>query len=114
MGAIIDVKRISSNYKKENIFQSIDFALDQLKNSKFKGKIGDGKVVDYDNSSVVLFPCEVGESSKVIFAFMSAYDDYYYMIQFYPKTKNDGGEEIIYDEEDLFIVVDFLKTGKKI
>ena len=113
-GANIYIEKISSTGKsKEELFNDITFFEKSLHKNWESNVIGEGQIIQVGDTSIFTFPCEFGDSSKVLLAYMPAYGGYFYDIQFYSNMIIDGKEEMVFNYQDLSIVADFLNSRVK-
>ena len=114
MGSIIDIKKLSSSdVTIESIFKDLTYFENMLKNNNNFNNVGEGKLVTNEDTTAIFFPCEYGDSQKVIMVYMPAYDDYYYNVQFYYNKIIDDKPVSYHNLESAYIIVDFLNTGVK-
>lgn len=113
-GAVVIVKNLSSeDYKINDVFKDINYFKELLESSDYASGLGEGKLLNLESNTVVVFPYDNNESMKFLMAYMPAYDDSYYMIQLFASKKIDENEEMYLDYDDLNIIVKMLNSRTK-
>ena len=113
MGAIISTEKIASTkHTKEEIFKDATFFRKSIgKNNS--DVMGDGFVTPFGDNNVIVFPYINDGKTKLLLAYMPAYDGYFYDIQFFSNKVVDDHTETFYNFDDLDIIFNFLNSRKK-
>ena len=114
MGAYITLQNISSTNKtKEELFKDATFFEASLKKRDSANIVGNPTITTINAVPLIIFPYEHANNGKLLLAYMPAYDDYFYDIQFYSNKVIDGKEERYYNENDLSVIAEMLNSRVK-
>ena len=115
IGAYISVEEIAATGStKEDLFSGITFFENSIKKGPKSSYLGEGKLNYIKNTPIVVFDYGKDESSKLLLAYMPAYEGYFYDIQFYANRVIDGKEERYFDYDNLYIIATMLNAGVKV
>ena len=113
MGAYISTEKIASTkHTKEEIFKDATFFRDNLKKNN-SDIMGDGFVVTIDKNNAIVFPYINDKKTKLLLAYMPAYEGYFYDIQFFSNKVVGDHTETFYNFDDLDIIFNFLNTRRE-
>ena len=115
IGAIVSVEEIAkTGHTREEIFKDAKFFKSNFDKSGSSDVYGDGFVTPFGDSNVIVFPYINDKTTKLLLAYMPAYEGYFYDIQFFSNKLVDGKTETFYNFDDLDIIFNFLNTRKKV
>ena len=116
VGALISIEDISdTGHSKDEIFKNVSFFEKSLKKGDKANVVGEGKYsLVGDDTPAVIFPYyNAKESTNLLLAYMPAYDNFFYDIQFFTIKLIDSKQETVINYEDLQTLLEILNDKEK-
>ena len=114
IGAIISLEEIAkTGHTKEEIFKDSSFFKSCLSKAESSDEVSEGATVKFNNENVFVFPYNNDGKTKLLLAYMPAYEGFFYDIQFFSNKVVVDHTETYYNYDDIDIVFNFLNSRKK-